>query len=115
MQEYDIALKLLLQGSAKLTVRELTGGPVEKWLDIELPKVQNTRMDLLGETAAGNSSTWNCRAATNRLCRCAWPRTASQCFGSSGDFPGKYCSTWAKHRYAWIANSAARTCLSGTA
>jgi hypothetical protein len=53
MQEYDIALKLLLQGSAKHTVRELTGGPVEKWLDIELPKVQNTRMDLLGEIAGG--------------------------------------------------------------
>jgi hypothetical protein len=53
MQEYDVALKLLLQGQARLTVRELAGGPVEKWLDIELPKVQNLRMDLLGETAGG--------------------------------------------------------------
>jgi predicted transposase YdaD len=53
MQEYDVALKLLLQGSAKLTIREVAGGPVEKWLDIELPKVQNLRMDLLGETAGG--------------------------------------------------------------
>ena len=53
MQEYDVALKLLLQGSARLTIRELAGGPVEKWLDIELPKVQNLRMDLLGETAGG--------------------------------------------------------------
>src|SRR5271156_3373141 len=53
MQEYDVALKLLLQGSAQLTIRELAGGPVVKWLDMELPKVQNLRMDLLGETAAG--------------------------------------------------------------
>jgi predicted transposase YdaD len=53
MQEYDVALKLLLQGSARLTIRELAGGAVEKWLDIELPKVQNLRMDLLGETAGG--------------------------------------------------------------
>ena len=53
MQEYDVALKLLLQGSARLTIRELAGGPVEKWLDIELPKVQNLRMDLLGETVGG--------------------------------------------------------------
>jgi predicted transposase YdaD len=53
MQEYDVALKLLLQGSARLTIRELAGGPVEKWLDIELPKVQNLRMDLLGQTAGG--------------------------------------------------------------
>ena len=51
MQEYDVALKLLLRGSAKLTMRALTGTTVEKWLDVELPKVQNTRVDLLGETS----------------------------------------------------------------
>ena len=50
MQEYDVALKLLLRGSAKLTMRELIGTAVETWLDVELPKVQNTRVDLLGET-----------------------------------------------------------------
>src|SRR5471032_2698192 len=51
MQEYDVALKLLLRGSAKLTMRELTGTAIENWIDVELPKVvQNTRVDLLGET-----------------------------------------------------------------
>jgi len=29
MQEYDVALKLILRGSAKLTMRELTGSAVE--------------------------------------------------------------------------------------
>jgi Domain of unknown function (DUF4351) len=51
MQEYDVALKLLLRGSAKLTMHELIGSAVENWMDAELPKVQNTRVDLLGETA----------------------------------------------------------------
>jgi hypothetical protein len=51
MQEYDVALKLLLRGSAKLTMRELAGTAVETWLDIEMSKVQNSRVDLLGETA----------------------------------------------------------------
>jgi len=51
MQEYDVTLKLLLRGSARLTMRELTGTGVETWLDVELPKVRNTRADLLGETA----------------------------------------------------------------
>ena len=51
MQEYDVALKLLLRGSARLTMRELTGTAVETWLDVELSRVvQNTRVDLLGET-----------------------------------------------------------------
>ncbi len=31
-------------------MRELTGTAVEKWIDVEMPKVQNTRVDLLGET-----------------------------------------------------------------
>jgi Domain of unknown function (DUF4351) len=56
MQEYDVALKLLLKGSATLTVRELTGTVVVKWLDVELPKVQkvqNLRLDLLGLTIDG--------------------------------------------------------------
>ena len=57
MQEYDVALKLLLQGSATLVMRELTGTAVAKWLDVELPKVQsvrNPRLDLLGETVDGD-------------------------------------------------------------
>ena len=54
MQDYDVALKLLLQGSARLTMRELTGTAIEKWLDVELPKVRNPRVDLLGETADGS-------------------------------------------------------------
>src|SRR5436305_6602311 len=73
MQEYDVALKLLLRGSATVTMRALTGTTVEKWLDVELPKVQNTRVDLLGETAnaslvhlelqSGNDSTMALRMA----------------------------------------------------
>jgi hypothetical protein len=50
---YDVALKLLLQGRATLTMRELTGTAITKWLDVELPKVQNLRLDLLGETVDG--------------------------------------------------------------
>lgn len=54
MQEYDVTLKLLLRGRAKLALRELIGATVERWIDVELPRVQNTRVDLLGETADGN-------------------------------------------------------------
>ena len=53
VQNYDVALKLLLQGSASATMHALTGAAVVKWLDVELPKVQNLRLDLLGETAGG--------------------------------------------------------------
>lgn len=53
VQDYDVALKLLLQGPASTTMRELAGTAVAKWLNVELPKVQNLRLDLLGETVDG--------------------------------------------------------------
>src|SRR5277367_2585003 len=55
MHEYDISLKLLLRGSGGGILRSLTGGEeVTKWLDVEMPEMQNTRVDLLGETASGH-------------------------------------------------------------
>jgi hypothetical protein len=53
MQEYDVALKLLLRSSAKLTMQQLSGSVVKGWLDVELPEVMNPRVDLLGETVDG--------------------------------------------------------------
>jgi hypothetical protein len=53
-QQYDATLKLLLRQSATVAIRELTGTSIERWLNIELPKVQNLRVDLLGESSDGN-------------------------------------------------------------
>jgi hypothetical protein len=55
MQKYDVSLKLLLRTSGAGVLQALTGGvAVEKWLDVEMPEVRNTRVDLLGETADRN-------------------------------------------------------------
>jgi predicted transposase YdaD len=53
MHEIDVVLKLLLQGQAKLALSEIISTPAARWLNVELPEVQNTRVDLLGETADG--------------------------------------------------------------
>ncbi len=53
MQDYDVTLKLLLRRSATATMLELTGSAIERWIDVELPKIQNRRVDLLGETGDG--------------------------------------------------------------
>lgn len=54
MHEYDISLKMLLRGSGSGVLRALTGDlPIEKWLDVEMPEMRNTRVDLLGQTADG--------------------------------------------------------------
>lgn len=54
MQDYDVTLKLLLQRSGSLILRDLTGTAIARWLDVELPKVQNLRLDLLGEAVDGD-------------------------------------------------------------
>src|SRR5260370_11344682 len=78
MQEYDVALKLLLKESAKVAMRELAGCTVEKWLDVELPKVQNPRADLLGETSGGGLVHLELQSGNDA----AMPlRMAEYCFG----------------------------------
>ncbi|MGA2134717.1 MAG: hypothetical protein ABSH50_20725 [Bryobacteraceae bacterium] len=51
--QYDVALKLLLQGSGTRALSELTGTTPSKWLNVELARVQGLRLDLLGETVDG--------------------------------------------------------------
>ncbi len=53
MHEYDISLKLLLRDSSGSVLKSLTGVEVRKWLDVEMPEIRDTRVDLLGETAGG--------------------------------------------------------------
>jgi predicted transposase YdaD len=54
MHEYDVAFKLLLQQSVDVAIREIAGTTVARWLSVELPEVRNTRVDLLGESTAGD-------------------------------------------------------------
>ena len=53
MQEYDAALKLLFRRAAPRAIQLLSGTSIVQWLDVELPKTQNLRMDLLGEDPNG--------------------------------------------------------------
>jgi hypothetical protein len=54
LQEYDVALKVILRGSARLVMEQLGGGALQSWLDVELPGVSSPRVDLLGESGAGD-------------------------------------------------------------
>ena len=54
MQDYDVTLKSLLQTPGGGFLQRLTGAAVEHWMNIELPRVQTGRVDLLGRMAAGD-------------------------------------------------------------
>ncbi len=53
MHEYDVTLKTLLEASGDVLLPELTGVTVARWLNVELPRVNIPRVDLLGESADG--------------------------------------------------------------
>ncbi len=50
MQDYDVTLKNLLTKPGSLLLETVAGTREIRWLNVETPKVRNTRRDLLGET-----------------------------------------------------------------
>jgi predicted transposase YdaD len=51
MHEYDTVLKALLQSPQNTIFEKITGTRIERWLPVEFPEVQQTRVDLLGVAA----------------------------------------------------------------
>ena len=49
---FDASVKLLIQGSGA-PFRQLQLGPVVQWMNVDLPRTQNRRVDLLGRMADG--------------------------------------------------------------
>ena len=53
--DYDVSLKLLFRRSTRLIAQQLFGlGGVAEWVDVEQPKVNNPRADLLARCADGS-------------------------------------------------------------
>jgi predicted transposase YdaD len=53
-QQYDVSLKLLFRWSTGLVARALFGGRIREWVNVELPRVQNPRVDLLARMTDGS-------------------------------------------------------------
>ena len=66
MQDYDAALKLLFRRAAPRAIQLLSGTSIVQWLDVELPKSQNLRMDLLGEDPNGKLHQFELQSQNDR-------------------------------------------------
>lgn len=64
MQEFDVVLKLLLQHSKQI-LPQLAGITVVSWLPTELPRVQNRRLDLLGQASDGTLVQLECQSTND--------------------------------------------------
>jgi hypothetical protein len=51
---YDTTLKSVIRRLSRSVLETLTGFPVERWHNVELPEVRTLRADMIGETAAGD-------------------------------------------------------------
>ena len=51
--KYDATLKHLFERSARGLLRMLTGATVTEWLNVEMPKTNLPRLDLLGRLSSG--------------------------------------------------------------
>jgi hypothetical protein len=49
----DALLKSLIQGATEEPFRQMHVEPVRQWLNVDLPRVQNRRADLVGRTSDG--------------------------------------------------------------
>jgi hypothetical protein len=72
----DVTRKVVFLRSARGLLKELTGDIVVAWLNVELPRVNKPRMDLLGRLGRGGLVNIEFQA-----CAPAWPavRTAADC------------------------------------
>lgn len=52
-QDYDVSLKLLFRRSKGVAIQRLLGDQVAEWLNVELPRVSNPRVDMLARTVDG--------------------------------------------------------------
>ena len=52
--DFDVTLKQLIQESRGVLLRTVLGSAMVQWLNVELPRVENPRVDLLAKTPEGD-------------------------------------------------------------
>ena len=82
MHEYDIVLKSLVTGSPNSLFHLITGAKRGRWLNVELPKVMQARVDLLFELALTRELIL-LELQSHNTCPCVWPNTPSSSGGST--------------------------------
>jgi hypothetical protein len=85
--QYDIALKLALTHSPALTAAILDHVAIKGWLNVELPKVRNMRVDLLGETEDGGLVHIEIQSRNDPRMALRMAEYGLQIYGKLGKFP----------------------------
>jgi hypothetical protein len=108
MQQYDVALKLLLQASTDL-MRQLTGVSVARWLNVEMPQVLSSRVDLLGATASEALVHIELQSTNDPDMALRMAEYSLRIYRHSKSSPSKSSCMWVKRSCAWTRVSSGRT------
>ncbi|MFN7932108.1 MAG: hypothetical protein U0R19_02200 [Bryobacteraceae bacterium] len=65
-QEYDVSLKLLFRRSKGVAIQRLPGGKVAEWLNVELRRVRNRRVDILARIEDGSFASLELQSRNDR-------------------------------------------------
>jgi hypothetical protein len=99
MHEYDVALKRILTRPGSSLLFALTGCAELLWLNVELPKVNNLCVDLLGAAPSGESIHFEFQTRNRRDLPVRMGEYAFSIRRRYGKYPRRSCCMWAKRRY----------------
>jgi len=86
IHDFDALVKLLIQTSGA-ALRQLELGPVTEWLNVELPKTQTRRVDLLGRMAGGRLLQIELQSTNDRLMPFRMAEYALAILRKYGEYP----------------------------
>ena len=87
MPDYDAALKLLFRQTASRAIQLIAGVTITRWPNIELPKAQNLRMDLLGEDPDQNLHHFELQSTNDPAINLRMAEYALGTYRLTGQFP----------------------------
>jgi len=91
MHQYDTVLKSFLQAPRSLLLKDVTGVQIGQWLNVELPQVSQTRVDLLGKTVDGRRLIgFELQSANDKSLPLRMAEYSLRVYRKYGQFPEQY-------------------------
>jgi predicted transposase YdaD len=110
MHEYDTVLKALLQSPQNTIFERITGAKIDRWLNVEFPEVQQTRVDMLGLAATERKRLLGLelQSANDMKLPLRMAEYALRTYRLYEAFPDQYVRTSATKKCECLQNSSAR-------
>jgi predicted transposase YdaD len=90
LHEYDTVLKALLQSPQNTIFEKITHAKIDRWLNVEFPEVQQTRVDMLGFAQTGRLIGLELQSTNDMNLPLRMAEYALRTYRLYGEFPDQY-------------------------